>query len=383
MSRIVPNEIPSGAKILCVGESPGEWEERLGRPFVSIDVAKQAGFSPDNNTAGELLERYMGRLGLSRNQFGLANLYKRRPPGNKFKAILTDPYLQESIEDLRRDIIALQPNVIIALGGWPLYFLTGKCSRPNKKAVPGSGILTYRGSRYHCTMKGCEGIKVFPTMHPAYVLRNWRMNPLFLVDLTHAVEDSHFPELRLPEYDELIEPGSNEAARFTESALHSEWISTDIETFPGGRYSCVGFSYRDRQRLRDSGICITYKQPYLTEVARTLWHSETPKIFQYGTYDINFMRNFYGWEIGGYYNNVGWDTFIASASILPDYPRSLDFLTSLYTRFQYYKQERKVWKETNDMNILWRYNVKDCISTYQIALAQMEEIGGLFGSKIQ
>ncbi len=227
-------------------------------------------------------------------------------------------------------------------------------------------------------------------MHPAYVLRNWRMNPLFLLDLKHAVEDSTFPELRYPVYDELIEPGSNESTRFTEGALSSKWISTDIETFPGGRYSCIGYSYRENlaeQSIeslplsrdgRDKGICITYKQPYLTDIARTIWESNTPKIFQYGTYDISFMRNFYGWQVGGYYDNLGWDTFIASASLLPDYPRDLGFLTSLYTRFPYYKAERKVWKEVGDMSILWKYNIKDVISTYHIALAQMEEIKELF-----
>lgn len=258
-----------------------------------------------------------------------------------------------------------------------MYFLTGQCSSDKGKLKPGSGILTYRGSRYNCTLEGCEGVKVFCTMHPAFVLRAWGFNPLFLVDLTHAIEDSHYPELRLPEYEEHISPDRSTCSLLVDEAMSSGRISLDIETFPGGRYSCIGFSFRRQEK--DIGVCVTYKQPYLVQLLRDLWESPTSKIFQYGTYDISFMEHFYGWKIGGYYDNMGWDTYIASASILPDFPRGLDFLTSIYTRFQYYKTERKVWKEKGDMSILWKYNIKDCIATYQIAMEQMKEIKELFG----
>lgn len=389
MSNIVPNEIPEGCKLLCIGESPGEWEDRLKRPFVSVDVAQKAGFTLDTNTAGELLERYLGRLNLRREDVGFANLYKRRPPGNKFETILQDPYLKTSLKELSEDIQRAKPNCILALGGFPLWFLTGRAGKDKGKVRPGSGITTYRGSRYHSTLKGCEGIKVYPTFHPAYILRNWKMNPIFFHDLSEAVKDSQFPELKYPSYEEHINPDSDKLYDLTHAALSSDWVSVDIETFPGGRYSCVGFSFRKREdqnggsgldgiQQGDIGVCITYQRSDLARFAREVWESNTPKIFQFGTYDINFMKTFCSWRIGGYYDGVGWDTYIASASLLPDYPRGLDFLTSIYTRFPFYKHERKVWKEVGDMNILWKYNIKDCISTYQIAMEQMKGIKDLF-----
>lgn len=104
-----------------------------------------------------------------------------------------------------------------------------------------------------------------------------------------------------------------------------------------------------------------------------------PKILQFATYDIPFMSRFYQWKIGGYYDGVGWDTFVASASLLPDFPRGLDFLISIHTRFPYYKSDRKVWKIVGDMNILWKYNIKDTVGTHAVAMEQMGQMKELFG----
>jgi hypothetical protein len=117
----------------------------------------------------------------------------------------------------------------------------------------------------------------------------------------------------------------------------------------------------------------------LWEYAKRMWESSTPKIFQYGTYDIPFMDFFYSWKSGGFYDGQGFDTHVASASLLPDYPRSLDFLVSLHTRIPYYKTERKIWKEEGDMNILWRYNIKDTVGTYLVAEDQMRILGEQYG----
>lgn len=383
-STPVPYEGPEkDYKILIVGEAPGAEEIGQGRPFVG--------------KAGQLLERYIERNGSSRAEVRLANLCNYRPEDNKFIHCLNTPQLEEGLEKLEEEIKRNHPNVVIATGGWPMYFLTGKATKEKNKTQPGSGVLTYRGSRLPAVERfGGESQKVFITMHPSFILRSWKMNPVFNIDLEHAVEDSHFPELNYPIYEEHIDPDRDVLYDLVHQAISSEWISIDIETFPGGRYSCVGFSFRnkvgsDSSGIRprglslqkdnnqgDIGVCITYQRPDLARFAQDVWESSTPKIFQYGTYDINFMRHFYGWKVGGYYNNLGWDTYVASASILPDYPRGLDFLNSIYTRLPYYKTERKVWKEAGDLNILWRYNIKDCVATYQIAMTQMEEIKQLF-----
>lgn len=378
-------EGPDDAKIMVVGEAPGEWEDRLGRPFVSRPVAKEHGFTIDgySNTAGDLLERYLGRLGIPRDCVYLANLFKHRPRNNEFKSVVGTPELSKCIEELDDTIKKVNPNVIVAVGGWPTWYLAGKCGKnpKTKKPEPGSGITTYRGSRYPCILPLSAGKKVICTYHPAAVLRNWSVNGIFFFDLQRAVEDAEFPELRYPTYEKFIDPTADDCHRLVNEALGSKVISLDIETFPSRTFSCIGASWRNDEGT-DRSLCITFKRKDLWRFAREIWQSDTPKVLQYGTYDITFMRNFYDWRIGGYYNKVGWDTYIAAAELLPDYDRGLDFLTSIHTRFPYYKTERKVWKEKGDMEILWNYNIKDCIATYHIMLEQQEHMAKLFKYKV-
>jgi len=154
----------------------------------------------------------------------------------------------------------------------------------------------------------------------------------------------------------------------------ADFVSCDIETFGPGELACVGFADSDSR-----GLCITCQCVGGFDIAQTLYESPVPKIFQYGTYDTSFLRHFYGWEVGGYYDGVGFDTYVAAATLMPEFPRGLDFLTSIYTDFPYYKEERKVWKKDGDLMTLWKYNIKDIIATYITAMEQMKELKELFG----
>lgn len=354
-SIYVPSVGPESARIMCVGEAPGRDEELEGEPFVGV--------------SGQLLNRYFERHGVLRQEVFLTNLLKYRPKGNKFEQALGTSELESGLIELAEEVDRVNPNIIIALGGWPMYYLTGM-----KKGSPGSGITSWRASFLESKPE-FGSRKVMPTYHPAYILRAWSWNPVFNHDLGKAVRDSAFPELRLPNYTSYIDPDPDLLHELLKEALSARWISTDIETFPNGTFSCIGFCW-DEQK----GVCITFQRPDLWWYLQEMWESPTPKILQYGTYDISFMRFFYNWKIGGYYNNVGWDTYVASANLLPDFPRRLDFLCSLYTRFPYYKEERKVWKEGGDMSVLWEYNIKDVIATYQIAMAQMKDMHDLYPS---
>lgn len=371
MSNIISGSVPyegptDGYRILLVGEAPGAEEVGQGRPFVG--------------RSGQLLERYLGRAGVVRGNVRLANLCTRRPRDNRFEYLLESPELNADLEILSDEILRTRPNVIIALGNWPLYFLTGMCGTNKNKPVPGTGVHLYRGSRLPAVERfGGSNQKVFSTFHPSYVLRDWGQNPVFFLDMQHAIQDSYFPELRYPEYDLFIDPTISEMQDLTHEILSAPWISTDIENFPD-RYSCVGYAW-ESPTGRQKAVVLTYQQAFLLErFTKEIWESDTPKIFQYGTHDAQFIKHFHGWRVGGYYGGVGFDTFIASANIMPDFPRRLDFQTSIYTRFPYYKTDRKLWKEMADMNILWEYNGKDTVSTLQVAYRQMGELKELFVS---
>jgi DNA polymerase len=139
------------ARLLLVGEGPGETEDLLGRPFVG--------------RAGELLEKMLAAIGLAREDVYICNTVKCRPTlheGGKLKNRAPTPvemancrpYLDEQI-----DIIA--PDVILAMGA------------PAAKSFLGNAFAITKGrGRWY---EGPNGAALMVTFHPAYVLRQGGM----------------------------------------------------------------------------------------------------------------------------------------------------------------------------------------------------------------
>ncbi|OQA85422.1 MAG: Uracil DNA glycosylase superfamily protein [Lentisphaerae bacterium ADurb.Bin242] len=129
------------APLLFFGEGPGADEDMQGRPFVG--------------RAGELLTRMINAMQFQRSEVYIANTVKCRPPGNRNpepdETEACRPYAERQIE-------LLSPEVIVVLGAVPFRFLF-----PN---VYG-GIRSQRGRWMEY-----RGIRVMPTYHPAYLLRN-------------------------------------------------------------------------------------------------------------------------------------------------------------------------------------------------------------------
>lgn len=128
------------APLVFVGEAPGAEEDRRGEPFVG--------------EAGQLLDRMIAAMGWRRQDVYIANVIKCRPPGNR------DPEPDEiaACEPfLRRQLAAIRPRLLVALGKFAAQWLCGK---------PGAPISALRG-RFH----EYHGIPVMPTFHPAFLLR--------------------------------------------------------------------------------------------------------------------------------------------------------------------------------------------------------------------
>jgi len=128
------------ADLVFVGEAPGADEDRLGRPFVG--------------RAGQLLTKIIEAMKLSRDRVYICNILKCRPPGNRNPApaeiSACEPVLIKQLE-------IIKPKVICALGTFAAKTLL-------KTEAP---ITILRG-RFH----DYHGIKLMPTYHPAYLLRN-------------------------------------------------------------------------------------------------------------------------------------------------------------------------------------------------------------------
>lgn len=357
----VPSVGPLDAKIMLIGEAPGSDEEVEGEPFVG--------------KSGQFLERYLNRVGIPRKEVRLTNLCHYRPKGNKFETLLGTRHLIEGLASLDAEIKSMPNlNLIVTLGNWPMYYLTG-CTSTQKK--PGSGIMLWRGSLVPGVgthVPSALGRKILMTYHPAFIIRpqGFGFHPIFFNDLRRIPLEQSSPDLNYPLYEEYIDPPN--ALDIANDMSTSEWLTVDIETF-GEPLACVGFTDSIKRAL-----CITTNNPTGWGVARELLANKQRKILQFGVFDVNWLWWHYHWDVGGYLDGQGFDTYIAAANLMPEFKRGLDFLTSMYTPFPFYKEERKIWKETGDLESYWHYNVKDVISQTWIAHEQMKELRELYGS---
>lgn len=353
----VPNEGPKDARIYFVGEGPGADEVDTGRPFIGVSGAK--------------LRACIGRHGVSEDSIRFANLVQYRPPGNKFEAILRTRELEAGIEELASDIREFRPNVVAALGAWPLYYLTGK---RGKKAA-GTGIGKWRGSILPCTLEGCEGVKVIASYHPAFVVRQPAAYPVFDTDIKRIIEDSTFPDLRWPTRDLILDPRGSLLQEWTERLCSAEYLAVDIETIKRSSHIlCVGFS-------PDPGTSVVISHSS-TDFARReaidrILRSPVKKVFHNGgVFDIPML------EINDYaVVNYYWDTMVGQHVMWAELPKSLDYLCSVYSRQPYYKtagraeipDDAKGWSEKFDRLALYEYNGTDTSVTAEVYLAQLKE----------
>jgi uracil-DNA glycosylase len=128
------------AELMFVGEGPGADEDQQGEPFVG--------------RAGQLLTRMIDAMGFRREQVYIANVVKCRPPGNRDP----EPDEIEACEPfLKAQIAAIRPRVIVALGRFAVQTLL-------RDTTP---ISRQRGM-----WREYQGVKLMPTFHPAYLLRN-------------------------------------------------------------------------------------------------------------------------------------------------------------------------------------------------------------------
>jgi uracil-DNA glycosylase len=128
------------ARLMFVGEAPGADEDAQGKPFVG--------------RAGQLLTKMIEAMGMKREDVIIGNVNRCRPPGNR------QPTLEEAAicrPFLFREISAIQPEVIVVMGNTALRNLL----------EVREGITRVRGK-----FQDFRGIKVMPTFHPAYLLRD-------------------------------------------------------------------------------------------------------------------------------------------------------------------------------------------------------------------
>lgn len=139
-TKVVPGVGNRQAKILLVGEGPGEQEDLQGEPFVG--------------PAGQLLDKMLAAIGLNRQQVYITNVVKCRPPKNR------DPLPEEQaacIHYLRAQTRLIRPKIIVCLGRIAAQAII----RPDFKITRERGIWEER-----------MGFWLMATYHPSALLRD-------------------------------------------------------------------------------------------------------------------------------------------------------------------------------------------------------------------
>ncbi|HIQ63713.1 MAG: uracil-DNA glycosylase [Christensenellales bacterium] len=139
-TRVVPGEGNPRARLLLIGEGPGREEDRLGRPFVG--------------EAGQLLDRMLASIGLTRADVYIANAVKCRPPRNR----TPEPdEIAACLPFLRAQTALIRPQIIVLLGATALRAVLG----PQMRITRDRGRWVER-----------KGVWMMPMFHPAALLRD-------------------------------------------------------------------------------------------------------------------------------------------------------------------------------------------------------------------
>ena len=169
------------ASLMFIGEAPGEEEDRQGLPFVG--------------RAGQLLTKIIEAMGLKREDVYIANILKCRPPNNR------SPLPTEILacqQNVKRQVEMIKPRVICTLGKFasqtflmtqtPISALRGNFREYPALHLVSGGIPPERDGRRD------NGIKVMPTFHPAYLLRNPDDKKLVWQDMKKVMKELSRPE---------------------------------------------------------------------------------------------------------------------------------------------------------------------------------------------
>lgn len=358
-----------------IGEAPGAEEERFGKPFIG--------------SSGELLTNIMHQVGISREEVYITNVVKERPPANniehfiKFdrRGVLTTPQYDNYEKLLMEELSATNANVYVTIGGVSMYALTkmDKITKRRGSIITGCIPRLTRIPGGVSKTESCQ-VKVIPIIHPASALRNYLFTHFIRFDLKRVLEESAYPEIRLPSRYLKVGPTYIESMAYLHSCHSLPLLGFDIEVV-NEEVSCISIARNPYDVISipfyaEGRDCFTVEQEssIWKEIASLL---ENPFIVKTGhnvTFDSTFLFVKYGIRT----TNMK-DTMILSGICYPDFPKGLDFVTSICTKEPYYKDDGKKWfKFGGSIHDFWIYNAKDsavCIESLDVLEAEAQRQG--------
>lgn len=328
------------SKLLICGETYGEKDGEVVLPF----------------NGAWLLDQLLSHVGLSRKEAYTTNVFNLRPQGNdvislcgpKSESIPLIPPLkagkyirrefQSEIDRLFAEIRREAPTLILSLGATPAAVLL---HTKGIKGIRGAAVMSHLG------------VKVFPTYHPAAVLREWPLRPIVISDLQKVRRELEFPEVRRPSRKIWLDPTYEDLLDFERRYIaQSPFLSVDIET-SGRQITCVGFAPSRDLALVVPITCRAKPDgnywPHVTELRVWDWirkQCSRPGVQIVGQnflFDATYLWKEYGIPSKAFVH----DTMLLHHALQPELQKGLGFLASVYTTESPWKLMRH--SETNKL----------------------------------
>lgn len=321
-------------RIAFVAEAPS-WEELdKGHPLVG--------------PSGRIFNAALRTAGLERSEFLITSVFNEKLPDNdvanwcvsladaKLAGVPTDlppigsagfirPEHRYHLQRLKEELDEWQPTVVVPLGGTALWAFTGQTS-----------ITSLRGS-VTAAVYLVPGKKLVPTLHPAYVMRQWKLFAVLVGDIIRANSEAlRGPTIVFPKRELLLDPTIEDVRAYLPRLLQSDLLSVDIET-GWGQITSIGFAPDV-----EHAICIPFidkrtpDRNYWRTAADELeaWKlvrealaSPVPKLGQnFATYDAFWLLE--AEHVAT--RNLLHDTRLLHHALYPELPKGLEFMGNSY-----------------------------------------------------
>ena len=325
------------SEVMIVGEAPGAREDETHQAFVG--------------PAGKLLNKLLTQAGLSRDGVYITNAVKCRPPDNRTPTrgelkTCSNNYLAQEIEKVG-------PDHILVLGNAALQAVVGR-----------SGITKYRGKIFEL-----GETKVFPTFHPAYVLRNPFHEDTIKADFERFGRLVRGDESNAVEPRVIVVRTKKALAAAHRFILESDRLYFDIET-----HTVDGSGLEDWHGDRSKIVSVAFgRDPDLIWFI-PLWHEASPwadsweKVLAYlkrafekvlleahnGKFDCRWFAS------KGVYTTLKFDTMLAAHCLDENRPKALETLSQILLGANEYGMGDAI-KDAHKIPLkrLARYNARD------------------------
>lgn len=327
--------IPRHPLIAFLGEAPSDEEVDKGVPLVG--------------PSGRIFGACLRTAGIDRRECWVGNVFDEQLPGNDVGAWCYsvaeargqgwagDPPAISGVGvlrpehgwhllRLRDELAALQPDLIVPLGGTALWALTGQNSIGE---VRGAAALASHIA---------PGVKIFPTYHPAFIQKDWRYFAVVVGDFIRAAEEAkRGVGLTLPDISVVLEPTIETLEAWDKRIIGADLLSVDIET-GWGHIMCIGFAPSPKEaivvpfvdlRQADKSYWRTPQEELeALEIVKRWVECPAPKLGQnFSAYDAFWLLD--KWGIRPV--NLREDTRILHHALYPELPKDLGFMGASYT----------------------------------------------------